>query len=415
MEQLKKIDSVEIKQKNKVNSITLEQSCPLIAAEWHLTKNGNLKPTDVVAGSNKKVWWLGNCGHEWQAVISKRTHGAGCPICAGKQVLVGFNDLQTKNPDVAKTWHPNKNGNLKPTDVTPASGKKIWWLCERGHEWEESVYVRTSGCGCPYCSHHRTIVGYNDLTITNPAIAKQWHSTKNGDLKPMFFTENSHRKVWWKCEHGHEWLAIISSRKINGCPICAGKKVLVGFNDLATKQPKLAEQWNYAKNGDLKPTDVTCGMAKKVWWKCEYGHEWKASINNRLWGKGCPICNESKGEQSVRQCLLKNKILFKEQNSFCDRESSLGGVLRDDFAIIHNNKVIATIEYHGKQHYEIVDFSGHNPEKAQRDFRDIQVRDADKTRYLKNHNISQLIIPYLEYDNIEQLVTNFLKKLNLLT
>ena len=58
---------------------------PELAKEWHPTKNGDLTPHDVTTGSNKKVWWLGKCGHEWYVSPHSRGKGSGCPICAGKK------------------------------------------------------------------------------------------------------------------------------------------------------------------------------------------------------------------------------------------------------------------------------------------------------------------------------------------
>lgn len=72
---------------------------PELAAEWHPTKNGDLLPSQVLPHINDKVWWLGKCDHEWDDTINSRSAGQGCPYCANKKVLVGFNDLQTKNPE----------------------------------------------------------------------------------------------------------------------------------------------------------------------------------------------------------------------------------------------------------------------------------------------------------------------------
>jgi hypothetical protein len=101
--------------------------------------------------SNKKVWWLGKCGHEWEAIINNRSKGRGCPYCANKKVISGFNDLETQNPTLALEWHPTKNGSLTPKMVTANSGKKVWWLGKCGHEWETRVSHRSNGSGCPYC------------------------------------------------------------------------------------------------------------------------------------------------------------------------------------------------------------------------------------------------------------------------
>ena len=117
---------------------------PQLSKEWHPTKNGNLLPQDVMAGSPKKVWWLGKCGHEWQAVISQRAKkNRGCPYCSNKKILIGFNDLVTTHPEIAKEWHPTKNGDLTPQDVVAGSNKKVWWLSADGREWQTKVKVRT--------------------------------------------------------------------------------------------------------------------------------------------------------------------------------------------------------------------------------------------------------------------------------
>ena len=104
--------------------------------------------------------------------------------------------------------------------------------------------------------------------IDNPLLMSEWNYEKNGDLNPETLTLGSHQKVWWKCEKGHEWQAVIYSRNNGfGCPICSGHKVLKGYNDLATTNPTLAKEWNYEKNGDLKPEHFMAGSGKKVWWK----------------------------------------------------------------------------------------------------------------------------------------------------
>ena len=66
-------------------------------------------------------------------------------------------------------------------------------------------------------------------------------------------------------------------------------QVLKGYNDLLTTNPELAKEWNYEKNENLDPSTVKATSEKKVWWKCEKGHEWKTSINCRNQGNGCKI------------------------------------------------------------------------------------------------------------------------------
>ena len=264
---------------------------PELALEWHPTKNYDKKPTDIMPGSNHKAWWLGKCGHEWEAVVNSRSAGRGCPYCANQKVLVGFNDLFSLNPRLALEWHPTKNGALTPRDVMPGSNKKVWWQCKNGHEWQNTINVRNSGHKCPYCAGQMTITGTNDLLTLNPSLAKEWHPTKNGNIKPSEVMPNSNHKAWWLGKCGHEWESVIASRnKGVGCPYCTNKKTLVGYNDLATLNPILALQWHPTKNGGLTPKMVTPGSNKKVWWQCEKGHEWFALIRDRSKGRGCPYC-----------------------------------------------------------------------------------------------------------------------------
>lgn len=268
---------------------------PELAAEWHPIKNGELKPYDVMAGAKRKVWWLGKCGHEWEAAIGSRASGRGCPYCANQKILTGFNDLATVNPKLASEWHPTRNGELTPKDIAAGSNRRVWWICSKGHEWENSVAVRNGGNGCPYCANQIVLKGYNDLATVNPELAAQWHPTKNGEIKPTDVITGSNKKAWWLGKCGHEWESVIASRcKGVGCPYCAGKKTLYGYNDLATTRPDLAKEWHPTKNGDLRPTDVTRGSNKKVWWICAEGHEWEATVNKRNLGRGCPCCSKNK-------------------------------------------------------------------------------------------------------------------------
>ena len=283
---------------------------PELAKEWHPTKNGELTPSDVKVGSSLKVWWVCNKGHEWQAVISKRTDGQNCPICGNKKLLQGFNDLQTLYPALSEEWHPTKNEDLTPSDVVIGSHKLVWWKCNKGHEWQAEVYRRVAGSGCPYCSGRVAISGENDLGTLRPDLAKEWHPTKNGDLTPSDVKISSGLSVWWLCEKGHEWKTHVASRsRGSGCPYCSGNKVLEGFNDLETRNPVLAEEWNYLKNGTLLPSSVSPSSNKKVWWKCKIcGHEWQAIVGSRNRGRGCPVCAEEKRKQtrSKKKNEMKN-------------------------------------------------------------------------------------------------------------
>ena len=289
---------------------SLSDKDPSLAKEWHPTKNRTLTPKDIFCGSNKKVWWKCNKGHEWKArVVNRSNSRTNCPYCSGASVC-DDNCLQTLNPSLAKEWHPTKNGTLTPKDVTRSSSKKVWWKCNKGHEWRVLINSRSkSRTNCPYCSG-KTVCDDNCLNTLNPSLAKEWHPTKNGILTPKDVTLGSAKKVWWKCKKGHEWQARINSRTRGiGCPYCnpGGPKVLCEGNCLETTHPSLAKEWHPTKNGTLTPINVSYGSHKKVWWKCKKGHEWKTMIKHRSNGSACPYC---KGRDNCLETL--NPSLAKE-------------------------------------------------------------------------------------------------------
>ena len=268
---------------------------PELVKEWDFVKN-DISPDMVCYGSKKRVWWICNEGHSYQTVVGNRTIlKNGCPYCTNRRVLSGFNDLLTVNPDLMTDWDYSKN-EIKPDEVCSGSRIKVWWKCSAGHSYYTSILLRERGCSCPYCSNQKVLLGYNDLQTTDPELTQEWNYDKN-EILPTEVVRGSVRKVWWKCSKGHEWQSVISKRtkEKHGCPICSGKKILAGYNDLATLVPQLLGEWDYDKN-EIKPNSVGLGSNKKVWWKCSEGHEWQTAVYHRTGDKptGCPFCKKRK-------------------------------------------------------------------------------------------------------------------------
>ena len=290
---------------------------------WNYKKNKGLKPEDFAAGSNKKVWWkCSECGKEWQTTIyAKAKSGTTtCKSCSLRNndrrfLKVGVNDLSTVNPTVAAEWNYERNGNLTPNDVTANSSVTAWWKCKNGHEWETRILNRTHEGyrGCPICANKR-VTKDNCLQTVNPELAKEWNYEKNGDLTPNDIVAGSNKKVWWKCNKGHEWETSPNNRNRTNCPYCANLKVWPGFNDLASQYPDVAKMWNYEKNYTLLPTDVVCGSGKKVWWKCDKNHEWKAPVVAVVKGHGCPVCKNRRVISGVNDLKTTNPELASEWN-----------------------------------------------------------------------------------------------------
>ena len=331
---------------------------PTLAKEWNWEKNNDLTPRDVLPNSEKKVWWKCQKGHEWQATITNRNRGRGCPICNSERqttfpeyVIVyyikkygldvihsykanGYElDIYIPSRKIAIEydgyfWHKNKTDkDLEKNQKCLQNGIKLYRIREGLPSLNDSsidyivqenqvdlsktleeILSKIIGTNIDI-DIKRDLIAIenlreytekeNSLLFSNPEIAKEWNYEKNGNLKPEHFASNSNKKVWWKCNKGHEWQAKIDSRtRGNGCPYCSGKYTVKGENDLQTLNPVLAKEWNYEKNDGLSPADVTPNSHKTVWWKCSEGHEWQAAIGNRHRGNGCPKCykeRKSKG------------------------------------------------------------------------------------------------------------------------
>ena len=324
-----------------------------LMAEWNWEKNTelNFEPKTLTLGSNKKVWWKCSKGHEWQASISHRNNGRRCPYCAGKKVLNGYNDLQTVNPSLAKEWNYEKNNGLTPVDVMSSSGKKVWWKCNKGHEWQATISNRNKGVGCPVCNSERqtsfpeySIVyylkkygvevihsyraqGYElDVYIPSKKIAIEydgyfWHKNKTKiDLEKNKRCAKDGIKLY----RIREGLPSLNDSSIDNIiqknqkdfPKILGKILseIIGVNvEIDTKKdaiaienlreytekensilfsnPQIAVECNYEKNVDLIPEHFVANSNKKVWWKCNKGHEWQSTIPSRNNGSGCPYCS----------------------------------------------------------------------------------------------------------------------------
>ena len=434
--------------------------------EWDWDKNGNLgfDPQKMTCGSERKAWWKCKKSHNWQATIASRNQGKGCPYCANRKVLIGYNDLQTANPSLSKEWHYENNQGLTPMDITSNSDKKVWWRCNEGHEWQARIADRSKGNSCPYCAGKKVLVGYNDLNTVNIELAKEWNYEKNNSLTPMDVTANSDKKVWWKCSKGHEWVAKIYSRSNgSGCPACSSEKhtsfpeyamiyylqkqgldvihssrkygyeldvyipslkIAIEYDgyywhkdkvsldleknrkcendgiklyrireglsslndssiDYVTQRnqkdfpkileeilheiigvsvdidferdaiaigslreytdkeksvlfanPKLAKEWNYEMNGDLKPQNFTVSSQRKVWWRCQIGHNWQSTIANRSSGYGCPYCANQKVLKGYNDLQTANPTLAKEWSY-----KQNGKLLPDNFTANSHKKV----------------------------------------------------------------------------
>lgn len=208
---------------------------PDIAAEWHPTKNGSLTPDLISSGSNKIVWWLCKRGHEYDMSVDKKTCGYGCPICSGRRIVVGVNDLATTHPYLLDMWDYEKNSNISPQQVTFGSNKKVWWKCHMGHSYQMRLHHKTGGIGCPVCSGHITVSGFNDFATIHPELLSEWDYEKN-TVDPSSVAQCCNLRVWWKCKCGHNWKTSINNRVAGTiCPKCAKVNQIINFGKVRNK------------------------------------------------------------------------------------------------------------------------------------------------------------------------------------
>jgi hypothetical protein len=142
--------------------------------------------------------------------------GRGCPRCKGRAIWdtragngpgegKSFADLR---PRWVYQWDIERNGGLRPERAYPTSGKIVWWhepAC--GHRWQQKITDRgLAAQQCPVCTGDIFQSGVNDLITLCPAVAREWHTTKNAPLAPAQVSVNSGKRVWWSCAAcGNEW------------------------------------------------------------------------------------------------------------------------------------------------------------------------------------------------------------------
>jgi len=289
---------------------TKKDKQPLSVTHPELAKEADgWDPTMFTAGSSRKMSWVCPFEHKWNAEISNRALNlTGCPVCGGRKILIGLNDLLTTHPNIAAEafgWDP--------TTTSAGSEEKMKWICNRQHIYESKVSSRKRGSGCPVCSGAKVEKGFNDLATTHPELAKQADG-----WDPTLISKGSHSVRSWKCNLGHIWSASVTSRRGTGCPICNNKQVLKGFNDLLTTHPDIARQ---ADGWD--PTTVSFGSAKKRSWICDAGHKWDAYVNDRR-ETGCAVCSGRKVLEGLNDLGTTHPDLSKEAEGWNPKIYSSG-------------------------------------------------------------------------------------------
>jgi len=374
--------------------------------EWDFDKNDELGLDVYKAtyGGNKKVWWKClNCKSSYDMKTYNKVNDRECPYCSGRKVN-DTNSLASIEPELLKEWNYSKN-KFSPQTVFWKGSKIVAWRCSTCKSlYDMKVRDRTvQGNNCPYCAGVR-VNHTNSLASLMPDLASEWHPTKNEKLSPDSVTLGSGQKVWWLSkECGHWWDAVISKRTgraKSGCPYCAtsNARLLVGFNDMWTTNPKLAGLLANPEDG-YKHMQMS---SKKLDWTCL---ECGITIKNKtisdinVNGLSCPKCSDgvSYPEKFMMSLLTQASVEFTGEEVF---DWSNGR--RYDFYIPSLNMIIET---HGRQHYE-ESFSRMNGRS--RTLKEEQENDKLKYSMAINNKISNYIVVDCRESTIEWIKNSIL-------
>lgn len=190
-----------------------------------------------------------------------------------------------RSPAAVAEWDWDENAPERdPWDSSGVTSAKATWVCDAGHQWTSTPYVRAIA-GCPCCSGQLVWRGQSDLETLFPDVASEWDTTDGANAgSPDKVGAGSKRRIRWVCRNKHRWVATIQNRTRNesGCPHCARNVVTPGENDLATHRPDLAAEWDFNFNAPLTPQIVSSRSTRKVGWHGACGHTWEAAVANRV-------------------------------------------------------------------------------------------------------------------------------------
>lgn len=294
-----------------------------VAAEWHPTKNGTLRPSDLSQGSGRKVWWIcinvgpeGVCRspncltvHEWKASPKNRVRGGGCHFCSMSTVVTyRCRSLGYLYPEIAQELVSEED----PFAIAAKSGRTFSWTCRlvpegvcpnegcgTHHEWKASPADRVSGgSGCPYCSPKNNglvICRCRSLGALHPAIGQELMG-----VDPFTVSPRSNRDLTWRCRAvpggvcpvegcstEHIWSTTSSKRcSGRGCPFCSGHGAVVcRCRTLGFQYPEIAEELD-----GVDPFTISAQSNRVLQWRCKSGHMWLDAVYQRVKGSKCSTC-----------------------------------------------------------------------------------------------------------------------------
>jgi hypothetical protein len=272
---------------------------PELKSLWNEKLNVNIDPNTLISRDPTKYWWTCPSNHDYQATVRAVIDLRSCRVCLGSEIRTGVNDFKTLYPDIAKYWHPTLNADVSPDAIGVGSKSTYWWKCANDHEYKSDVWNKISGKECRRCAGFKATVGVDDLPTKNPDLAKLLDTSFHAEDALIGVHARSETSFNWVCSVGHTWEQSVRelAKKVKGpCSYCSNSLVWTGFNDLATKRPDLAKEWDYKENTRSDPNKILFQSDSIVAWRCaDHNHPWKTSPYKRIYEKSnCPYCGNYK-------------------------------------------------------------------------------------------------------------------------
>ena len=269
-------------------------------------------------------------------------------------------------------------------------------ICE--YKFESRPNDLLHGHGCPQCKKANLSKMYKH---THEDFLQKIRD-KNICIDVISNYNGCHQNIHCKCNICNNDFDIIAGNLLkHGCPVCGVKRRTLA----RTKTHEDFVKELYVHNKNIKIIGNYINSKNPIECMCKIcGNKWFAIPDGLLGdkGTGCPHCRIYKGEKQILDYLEENKIIFERQKTYKDLLGIGGKKLSYDFYLPNQN---IFIEYNGEQHYCSVDFFG-----GQDKLKIQQEHDRRKQEYANKMHAKLLIIPYWDYNNIQNILCKRLKE-----
>ena len=354
--------------------------------------NPNVIPIDKYNGVKNNI--RHKClihNYIWDVRPDNLLHGKGCPLCRNDLLR----DQKVKSDQQYLNELSDINSYVIPLESYKTSNQSIYHLCLKHNiKWKASPCNILKGCGCKQCGNEKSSLS---MSLTHSDYCDKL-KIYNPNVIPIGKYINNKTPISHKCLiHNYEWITTPGSVLQGcGCPLCKSEKII---EKLSKTHEEYIQELSQT-NDNIECLDKYINAVTPILHRCKVcNHQWNVTPANLLFGFGCPQCNISHGEKSIKAFLENNNIIYVPQKRFDNCKDSKP--LPFDFYLVDYNKCI---EYDGLQHFKPIEFFG-----GEEPFNILQLHDKIKTEYCEQNNIPLLRIPYYEKDietRLEQFIFN---------